>query len=373
MIRHCARTADLPTRHTNLRVARSALPIYRGQERRNTHPAPRGHHAAPTGAHPKPHWPDRALLAALARLLPRTLRGNRLVSPRTLLAWHQRLLKKKWTRPPPPGRPPISEEVRDLVIRLGTENPRWGFRRVHGKLRRLGHIISTATVRRILRAARLNSGQRRQTARREWTEFLKAQANGLLATDFFHIDTIGLLRLYALFAMEVRTRTVHTLGVTAHPTGAWTTQQARQLLWQRRPHHELHPPHPRPGPEVHGGFRRRVRQRGHKRGQDPAPEPQLQSACRAVRRLRPRGVHQPSTDLWQRPRGATPSRLRPSLQQPSAPPRPKPARTPRRPERHTATDNSDRTQTGCHRPHQRIPPSKLTTQRNPSSPPVKPF
>ncbi|WP_432251809.1 integrase core domain-containing protein [Streptomyces sp. HNM1019] len=181
---------------------------------------------------PKPNWPDRALLAALARLLPRALRGNRLVSPRTLLAWHQRLLKKKWTRPPPPGRPPISEEVRDLVIRLGIENPRWGFRRVHGELRRLGHIISTATVRRILRAASLNSGQRRQKARREWTKFLRAQANGLLATDFFHIDTIGLQRLYALFAMEVRTRTVHILGVTAHPTGAWTTQQARQLLWQ---------------------------------------------------------------------------------------------------------------------------------------------
>ncbi|MFE3221358.1 helix-turn-helix domain-containing protein [Streptomyces antimycoticus] len=213
-------------------MARSALPIYRGQERRNTHPAPRGHRAAPTGAHPKPNWPDRALLAALARLLPRALRGNRLVSPRTLLAWHQRLLKKKWTRPPPPGRPPISGEVRDLVIRLGIENPRWGFRRVHGELRRLGHIISTATVRRILRAASLNSGQCRQKARREWTEFLRAQANGLLATDFFHIDTIGLQRLYALFAMEVHTRTVHILGVTAHPTGAWTTQQARQLLWQ---------------------------------------------------------------------------------------------------------------------------------------------
>ncbi|MGW3570040.1 helix-turn-helix domain-containing protein [Streptomyces sp. NPDC000941] len=97
-------------------------------------------------------------VAALARLLPHTLRGNRLVSPRTLLAWHQRLLKKKWTQPPPPGRPPISEEVRDLVIRLGTENPRWGSRRVHGELRRLGHIISTATVRRVLRAAGLNSG-----------------------------------------------------------------------------------------------------------------------------------------------------------------------------------------------------------------------
>ena len=114
---------------------------------------------------PKPNWPDRALLAALARLLPRTLRG----SPRP---------PTNIRRSPRPGHPAWHRE------------PRWGFRRVHGELRRLGHIISTATVRRILRAASLNSGQRRQTARREWTEFLKAQANGLLATDFFHIDTM---------------------------------------------------------------------------------------------------------------------------------------------------------------------------------------
>ncbi|MGK3109733.1 MULTISPECIES: helix-turn-helix domain-containing protein [Streptomyces] len=164
MISHCARTADLPTRHTDLRVARSALPITAAKNAEILilrHEVTVLRRQVPT---PKPNWPDRALLAALARLLPRALRGNRLVSPRTLLAWHQRLLKKKWTRPPPPGRPPISEEVRDLVIRLGIENPPWGFRRVHGELRRLGHIISTATVRRILRAASStqgNAGRRR--------------------------------------------------------------------------------------------------------------------------------------------------------------------------------------------------------------------
>ncbi|WP_405484698.1 IS3 family transposase [Streptomyces sp. NBC_00009] len=115
-------------------------------------------------ATPKPSWPDRALLATLARLLPRPLRGHRIVSPRTLLAWHQRLIRRKWTQPSSPGRPPISDQLRELTIRLGTENPRWGARRVHGELRRLGHKVSAATVRRTLRAAGLGAAPRRRTA-----------------------------------------------------------------------------------------------------------------------------------------------------------------------------------------------------------------
>jgi putative transposase len=105
-------------------------------------------------ARPKPDWADRAVLAALARQLPAVLRARRLVRPGTLLAWHHHLITRKWTYPGRPGRPPTSEEIRALVLRLARENPAWGYRRVHGELRGLGHQISEATVRRILRARR---------------------------------------------------------------------------------------------------------------------------------------------------------------------------------------------------------------------------
>jgi transposase InsO family protein len=178
---------------------------------------------------PRMTWSDRAVIAALSRLLPVRRRIGILVAPATILRWHRQLVARRWiTQPTRPGRPAIPTGLRALVIRLAAENPTWGYRRIHGELAGLGYQIGASTVWTILHRAGIDPSTRR--AGPSWIEFLQAQAHAILACDLFHLDTITLHRLYAFFVIEHATRRVHIPCVTAHPTGAWLTQQARNLL-----------------------------------------------------------------------------------------------------------------------------------------------
>jgi putative transposase len=179
-------------------------------------------------ARPKLGMADRALLAAAAVHLPRPQRALLLVTPRTLLRWHRALVRRRWRQPPGRvGRPPLSAEIRELVLRLARENPRWGHRRICGELAKLGIRVSPTSIRRLLAQARLEPAPRRSGP--SWREFLRAQAASIVACDFFTVETILLRRFYVLFFIAHTSRRVWLAGCTRNPTGEWVTQQARNL------------------------------------------------------------------------------------------------------------------------------------------------
>ena len=183
-------------------------------------------------ARPRVDWADRAVLAGLARLLPRPAWQGLFVQPAALLRWHRDLVRRRWTYPHRRGRPPVAAEIRALVLRLARENPTWGYRRIHGELCRLGarYKVGASTVWTILQRAGVDPAPTRSAL--TWRQFLRAQATSVLALDFFTVDTVLLKRLYVLFAIEVATRRVRVLGVTSHPAGEWVAQQARNLLME---------------------------------------------------------------------------------------------------------------------------------------------
>ena len=213
---------------------------------------------------PKPHWADRAVIAALARLLSRHLRLHRIVTPGTLLTWHRHLIKNNMDIPQHCGRPAVPEEIRELVRRLARQNPRWGDRCIQGELLGLGHRIGAGTIRRILAAPGVTDLSGTVSAREPSGGSWPRRASPICRAPYRRGNhpadpgragrhrsggsswpprrppswraTSCMLTPCSLgactyqFVMEIETRRVHVLGVTAHPTGAWTAQSARNLL-----------------------------------------------------------------------------------------------------------------------------------------------
>jgi len=179
----------------------------------------------------RPHFrpSDRAFLAAAARRLPRTRWDRFLVTPRTLLRWHRELVRVKWAhyRKLRPGRPPLPAELRELILRLAKENPRWGYKRIQGELQKLGIKVSATAIRKLLARRGLGPAPRRGGT--TWRQFLAQQASGMVACDFFTVETVWLKRIYVLVFIDLATRRVHLAGCTSNPDGAWVVQQARNF------------------------------------------------------------------------------------------------------------------------------------------------
>ena len=182
---------------------------------------------------PKLNWADRALLAALLSVMPKARRRRLwlLVTPDTIVRWHHAIVRRRWaarSKRGKTGRPATRRNIKALVRRLARENPEWGYRRIHGELAGLGVQVAASTVWEILKASGIDPSRRQVGP--TWSQFLRSQAEAILACDFFTVDLLDGTQAYVLAVIEHATRRVRILGVTLHPTGQWTAQQARNLL-----------------------------------------------------------------------------------------------------------------------------------------------
>jgi putative transposase len=182
---------------------------------------------------PKLTWADRALLATLLSVIPKARRhGMRLlVTPDTVLRWHRDIIRRRWAARSirgKTGRPATRQNIQALVLRLARENPGWGYRRIHGELVGLGVKVAASTVWEILKKAGIDPAPRRTGP--AWSQFLRSQADAILACDFFTVDLLDGTHAYVLAVIEHASRRIRILGVTLHPAGEWTAQQARNLL-----------------------------------------------------------------------------------------------------------------------------------------------
>jgi transposase len=182
---------------------------------------------------PRLNWADRALIATLLSVIPKPRRhGLRLlVAPETILRWHRDIVRLHWAARSmrgKTGRPATRRNIQALVRRLARENPGWGYRRIHGELAGLGVKVAASTVWEILKASGIDPARRQPGP--TWSQFLRSQAGAILASDFFTADLLDGTQAYVLAVIELASRRIRILGVTQHPTGEWTTQQARNLL-----------------------------------------------------------------------------------------------------------------------------------------------
>jgi putative transposase len=235
---------------------------------------------------------DRAILAALARALPQSAWTSLSVGPATLLRWHRQLVRRRWTYPHRPGRPPLDRSVQALVVRLARENRGWGYRRIVGELQSLGIAVSATSVRTILTRHGLRPAPQRDEL--SWRNFLRQHAATTLACDFFTVETAWLKRIYVLVFISLERRRIEFVACTPNPTGAWVAQQARNLLMTLEDRQATAPlPHPRSRRQVQRRLRSRLPNRRNQCDPHTRPGTERERTRRALGRQRPSRVPRP--------------------------------------------------------------------------------